>query len=386
MKTILSSGRHHHLVRLSIFLIVIAFIVGVAGCGGGNNLEIRDWYDLDAIRNNLDGNHTLMNDLDSTTAGYEELASRTANEGKGWQPMGSIAVNDAFVGSFDGQGYEICDLFINRPDESDVGLFGVVEPGGVIENVGVVNGNVTGYEGVGSLVGYNRGTVRNSYACGNVTGDLHVGSLVGVNGGTVSNSYSSGSVTGRDGVGALVGKNEGTMSNSYSIGTVNGNDFVGGLAGKNEGTVSNSYSIGTVNGNDFVGNLVGVNGGTVSNSYTSGTVNGSDFVGGLVGRNEGAVSKCYSTGNVTGDEHIGGLVGQNLYGVVSNSFWDTQTSGQAISDGGSGKTTEEMMDIDTFDGAGWDITAVNPGETNPAYIWNIIDTVTYPFLSWESVV
>ena len=360
MKMILSSGRHHHLVRFIIFLIVIAFIVGVAGCGGGNNLEIRDWYDLDAIRNNLDGNHTLMNDLDSTTAGYTELASPTANGGKGWQSIGSTAVNDAFVGSLDGQGYEIYDLFIDRPDESDVGLFGVVDEVGVIENVGVVNGNVTGYEAVGSLVGYNRGTVRNSYGCGNVTGDLDVGGLVGVNDGTVSNSYSSGSVTGRDGVGGLVGKNEGTMSNSYSIGTVNGNDFVG--------------------------NLVGVNSGTVSNSYTSGTVNGNDFVGGLVGRNEGTVSKCYSTGSVTGDEHVGGLVGQNWQGVLSNSFWDTQTSGQTTSDGGTGKTTEEMMDFDTFDGVGWDITTVDPGETNPAYTWNIVDTVTYPFQSWESVV
>jgi hypothetical protein len=365
MKTVLSSGRHHHLIRFSIFFIVIAFIVGVAGCGGGNNsplsqnLEIWDWYDLDAIRDNLDGNHTLMNDLDSTTAGYEELASPTANEGKGWQPIGSSTVIDAFVGSFDGQGCKICDLFIDRPDESDVGLFGVVETGGVIENIGVVNGNITGYEGVSSLVGYNRGTVRNSYACGNVTGDLVVGSLVGVNGGTVGNSYSSGSVTGRDGV--------------------------GGLVGKNEGTVGNSYSIGRVNGNDFVGSLVGVNGGTLSNSYTSGTVNGNDFVGGLVGRNEGVVSKCYSTGNVTGDEHIGGLVGQNWHGVVSNSFWDTETSGMEGSDGGTGKTTEEMMDIATFTGAAWNITAVDPGETNPTYTWNIVDTVSYPFLSWQPV-
>ena len=361
------SGRHHHLVKFSIFLIVTTLIVGAAGCDGGNNspiprnLEIRDWHDLDAIRDNLDGNHTLMNDLDSTTAGYIELASPTADEGKGWQPVGSSAVNDTFVGSFNGHGYEICDLFINRPDQSDVGLFGVVEAGGVIENVGVVNGNITGYAAAGSLVGYNRGTVRNSYARGNVAGHLDVGSLVGVNDGTVSTSYSSGSLTGRDGI--------------------------GGLVGKNEGTVSNSYSIVTANGNDFVGNLVGVNGGTISNSYTSGTVNGSDFVGGLAGRNEGAVSKCYSTGNVTGDEHIGGLVGQNLYGIVSNSFWDTQTSGQANSDGGTGKTTTQMQDIDTFTGAGWDIIAVaNPGTRNTDNIWNIVDDATYPFLSWQSVV
>jgi len=380
MKTIISSGWHHHLVRFGIFFIVIAFIVGVAGCGP-TPTEIRDWYDLDAVRENIRGSYILTNDLDSTTAGYEELACPTANAGKGWEPIG---VNNTFVGSFNGQGYEICDLFIDRPDESDVGLFSVVETGGVIENVRVVNVNITGDEGVGSLVAYNRGIVSNSYVDSSVTGDLDVGSLVGVNGGTINDSYSSGSVTGRDSIGGLVGKNEGTVSDSYSLGTVNGNDFVGGLAGKNEGTVSNSYSIGTVAGNDFVGDLVGVNGGTVSNSYTTGTVDGRNLVGGLVGRNEGVVSKCYSAGNTTGDEHIGGLVGQNLYGVVSNSFWDTQTSGQANSDGGAGKTTEEMMDITTFTGAGWDITAVSHSETNPDYTWNIVDPVAYPFLSWQS--
>ncbi len=364
MKTTHSSGRRHYLVGFSIFLIVATSIVGAAGCGDGDNapipqnLEIRDWYDLDAVRDNLDGSHTLMNDLNSTTAGYIELAGPTANEGNGWQSIGSIAVNDTFVGSLDGQGYEICDLFIDRPDESQVGLFGVVETGGVIENVGVVNSNITGYEAVGSLVGFSRGTVSNSYAHGNMAGDLDVGGLVGVNDGTVSTSYSSGSLAGRDGAGGLVGKNDGTMSNSYSIVAMMGNDFAG--------------------------NLVGVNRGSVSNSYTSGTVYGSDFVGGLAGRNEGAVSKCYSTGNVTGDEHIGGLVGQNLHGVVSNSFWDTQTSGQGSSDGGTGKTTVEMQDVTTFIDAGWNIIAVDASETNPTHTWNIVDTVTYPYLSWQS--
>ena len=375
------SGRHHHLVRFGVFLIVLASIVGVTGCEPMPT-EIRNWYDLDAVTENRHSSYILMNDLYSSTAGYDELAGPTANEGKGWQP---IAVNNTFAGSFDGQGYEIRDLFINRPDESDVGLFGVVETGGVIENVGIVNGDITGYEAVGSLVGYNRGTVRNSYARGNVAGDLDVGGLVGANDGTVSNSYSTGAVDGNDLVGGLVGKNDGTVSTSYSSSSMTGKNGIGGLVGKNDGTVSTSYSNGTAEGNDFVGDLIGVNSGTVSNSYAGGTVGGSSFVGGLVGRNEGVVSKCYSTGNVTGDEHIGGLAGQNLYGVVSNSFWDTQTSGQSNSDGGTGNTTEEMQDIATFTGAGWDIITVDPGETTPDYTWNIVDTVTYPFLSWQSV-
>ena len=86
---------------------------------------------------------------------------------------------------------------------------------------------------------------------------------------------------------------------------------------------------------------------------------------------------------MAGEGFVGGLVGYKLEGIVSNSFWDTETSGQATSDGGTGKTTAEMQDIATFSGAGWNITAVtNPGTRNPSYIWNIVDNVTYPLLSW----
>ena len=88
---------------------------------------------------------------------------------------------------------------------------------------------------------------------------------------------------------------------------------------------------------------------------------------------------------MTGQTNVGGLAGRNT-DTVSNSFWDTETSGQATSAGGTGKDTEGMMDITTFSGAGWDIIAVaNPGTRSPSYIWNIVDTVTYPFLSWQPV-
>ena len=351
--------------RVSIFLVAVALVVGMTGCGPilppSQNLEIWDWYDLDAIRDNLSGNYTLMNDLDSTTAGYEELASETANGGKGWEPIGTDT--EPFTGTFDGQGYEIRDLFINRPDEHYIGLFGHVGDTAVIKNVGVVNATVTGNERVGGLVGASSGTVSNCYAIGSTpAGEWYVGGLVGLNEGTVSNSYATGNVTGNEKhVGGLVGSSYGTVSNSYSTGNVTGDVYVGGLVGFNwRGTVSNSYSTGNVTGN-YVGGLVGLNGGTVSNSYSTGNVPGlgpGGYAGGLVGLNDG---------------------------TVSNSFWDTETSGQDTSDGGTGKNTTEMQYITTFSGAGWNITTVSGiGERNPSYIWNIVDDVTYPFLSWQS--
>jgi hypothetical protein len=50
-----------------------------------------------------------------------------------------------------------------------------------------------------------------------------------------------------------------------------------------------------------------------------------------------------------------------------------------------GKNTTEMQDVITFSGAGWNITTVPLNETDPAYIWNIVNNVTYPFLSWQPV-
>jgi hypothetical protein len=48
-----------------------------------------------------------------------------------------------------------------------------------------------------------------------------------------------------------------------------------------------------------------------------------------------------------------------------------------------GKTTAQMQEFTTFSGAGWNIIAVALNETNPTYIWNIVNNVTYPFLSWQ---
>jgi len=204
-------------------------------------------------------------------------------------------------------------------------------------------------------------------------------------------------VNGKESVGGLVGRNLDTVNNSYSTSLVAGDDiYVGGLLGFNgrTSTVSNSYSAGSATGYEKVGGLVGENYyGIVNKSYSTADVTGDRWVGGLVGDNSGysiggvesVISNSYSTGSVTGNDYVGGLVGHD-FGTVSDSFWDTETSGQSTSDGGTGKTTAEMQDIATFSGAAWDIVAVgSSSERNPAYIWNIVNNITYPFLSWQAI-
>ncbi|RVU11965.1 GLUG motif-containing protein, partial [Methylobacterium oryzihabitans] len=242
------------------------------------------------------------------------------------------------------------------------------EVGGLVgDNGGTVSGSsatgaTRGQRQVGGLVGYNRstGTVIRSYAVGAVSGlGNSVGGLVGRNdGGAVSGSYATGSVAGSNNVGGLLGFNDGgTVSQSYATGAVSGSQGVGGLVGFNDFTssrIDQSYATGAVSGSEGVGGLVGVNYGTVEQSHATGAIGGSSrYVGGLVGYSNSTINQSYATGAVTGDtgsSFVGGLVGENV-GTVTASAWDTQTSGQTTSAGGTGYTTRQLQGLDPVSGS-----------------------------------
>ena len=121
-----------------------------------------------------------------------------------------------------------------------------------------------------------------------------------------------------------------------------------------------------VNGSSVVGGLVAENSGTIKLCYALGAVLGNSYVGGLVGRTGpgSTINSCYSTGAVTGAQFVGGLVGASL-SSVTECYWDTVTSGQSTSDGGEGRTTDEMTyrhAKNTY--VGWDFVAVWVADTN----------------------
>jgi hypothetical protein len=345
------------------------------------------------------GNLVWMSDNAATSSGkyytmtadIDASSTSTWNSGAGFVPIGTYSSPDttSFRGTFDGGGHTITGLVINRPSTWYVGLFGRIGLGGMIKNIGLVGGSVTGGYSVGSLIGYNKGTVSNIYASGKVMGMgtekplLGVGGLIGYNQGTVSNAYASGIVTGTSdyGIGGLVGRNySGTVSNAYANSIVTGNCRVGGLVGENEGSVSNIYATGTVTGDGCVGGLIGFffgsTGPILSNVYATGTVTGHTNVGGLIGGMiYGRVSNAYATGKVTvTGSSVGGLIGHRESGTVSSSYWDTETSGTTTgvgygdSTGVTGKMTAEMKHQATF--TNWDF----------ATVWIINETQTYPLL------
>jgi len=362
--------------------------------------EIYDWEHLYNSRHDLQGDYTLMNDIDELSEGYDEYVDTD----DGWAPIGDP--DDPFAGTFHGQGYEITGLYINRSDEDHVGLYGVSE--GKIENVDLVDANITGNGYVGVIAGHNDGSVLNSSATLDVVGfDSNIGGLVGDNTRYIFNSSAAGDVYGYESyVGGLAGQNngfwwrDGRIVNSSASVNVSGDNHVGGLVGYGrDAVIENSHATGDVMGYSYrIGGLLGYNwGGTeILNSYATADVSGDENVGGLVGENgAGTIENTYAAGNVTGNTDVGGLIGLNE-GTVENSFWDVNTTTQNMSDGGTGKTTEEMKDVATYtdlstDGldSPWDFVGNPYDDDSFDYIWRIDynEEVNdgYPFLRWEDV-
>jgi hypothetical protein len=271
------------------------------------------------------------------TADIDASAISTWNNGAGWSPMGYYKnENDyiAFTGSYNGKGHVISGLTINRPSTFSVGLWGCIAKDAIIDSLGLVSVNVTGYYFVGGLIGYNvDATVSNCYVTGSVNGALnYIGGLIGSNGGNVKNCNASGTVSGKTTVGGLIGYNYDytrSVQNCFTNSNINGGDCLGGLMGYNGALVRDCHASGNVSGvylsdtlatSNTIGGLIGFNADTVRNCYSTVSVVGGghyDYqIGGLMGLNYGTVNGCYANGYVVGGYHsecVGGLIGLNEY-------------------------------------------------------------------------
>ena len=350
--------------------------------GGGSGSETDPYmiytaeqlYMIGLIACDWDKNFKLMADID--VSGFDGKEGRLAFNAIGPAWVESLAPpylsfgGTPFTGVFNGNGHRISHLTL-MVDGRCGGLFGGLASEAVVRNLGVVDVNITGSgDGVGAMVGFSdNGNVTHCYSTGTVSGNEYVGGLMGFNyGGDLTECCTTAVVSGTgDCIGGLVGSNgfqgkwhrvSGAITHCYSNGTVSGTRYgVGGLVGENGGTLTECYSTGTVSGNDGVGGLVGING------------------------NGGTVTECHSSGAVDGNDNVGGLVGRCDASNVVASFWDTQTSGQATSAVGTGKTTVEMQTAKTFLDAGWDFVGETDNGTDD--IWKIAEGLGYPRLSWE---
>ena len=323
-------------MRTTIIIYCVCLLSSFASAfsGSGSGIESNPYVittieQLQEIQDDLEACYVLGNDIDAS-------ATASWNDGAGFEPIG-YSLEDgtivAFTGTFNGQCHVISNLYINRPGTDGVGLFGHINDGAVIENVGLDTADISARRDSGLLVGnLNNSIIGNSWSSGDIrgtyNGQMRLGGLVGISTGYNSLIYQ--------------------CFSSSNITAFGGAQQIGGLAGYNG------------------------HGSVISDCYATGHVSGTSKVGGLVGDNiygsRGTlIERCYSTGKLSGDG--GGLVGSNWNdGVTTDSYWDINTSGKSSSYGGTGKTTTQMMQQSTF--AGWDFENV----------WLIEEDQTYPYL------
>ncbi|WP_157575426.1 hypothetical protein [Haloferax sp. Q22] len=156
---------------------------------------------------------------------------------------------------------------------------------------------------------------------------------------------------------------------------ITGSYYAGGLVGTNSGSISSSFTTGRVHAtNHYAGGISGDNGGSISSTYSLARVSGTYDIGGLVGQNKGSISSSYAAGLVSGSDDVGGLAGSTGYssGTSSDSYWDTNTTNQSRSGGGSGLTTSQMQGSSSESNMNFDFSN------------NWSSLYSYPKLSWQT--
>lgn len=287
----------------------------------------------DGTAQNLGANAVLTKNI---TVNEDLLASiKTDDDGnvtngssfKAWRPMGMADENGEFTGHykgiFDGNGYSISGLYVNRDEatadvnsrfKSSIGLFGYHD--GVTKNLGILDSYMRGNYCIGGICGYNDGgTIQNCYSAATVCGDSYIG---GICGRSRSNSI---------------------IENCYNAGYIYGaTRSIGGICGDNYSTIESCYNIGIIEGNFMVGGIVGVSSGLgntiwIKDCYNRGNVIGDTKdiggIGGYIGSS--LVENCYSQATVSGNTNVGGICGNSNKVDFQNAYYDSNLyTGDAI--------------------------------------------------------
>ena len=194
-----------------------------------------------------------------------------------------------------------------------------------LSNSGTVTGTA-GTTGTGGIFGENTGDIDHSSlkneVNGNVSGVNNVGGLIGINSGTIEG-----------------GRDEASHYYKYQI--------------YNNGTIT-----ATGNGSN-IGGLIGYNKkdtitgktGSLTAGYNTGNIvaSGSSNVGGIVGTNEGTVDQVFNTimtadgknETIVGENNVGAIIGDNTNGTLTNAYSTTEVNDSVDNLVGTGSNTEK---------------------------------------------
>ncbi len=308
---------------LCLFGLAFCFAEGVAPNGAGTSINP---YLINSVDNLLwisTNPGTWIQDVYfRQIADIDASETQNWNGGEGFDPIGwriYFDYSDPFQATYNGNGHSISGLYINRPNENSIGLFGYTYFA-EIENLNVIYSNVIGYDYVGTIVGFSlESEITNCNSGGTVFGHNSVGGVAGY----VKETYSSGcentsAITGWDYVGGVFGRViDCTVLSAQNLGLINGNDYVGGCLGyvEDQSSVAHSSSESDVSGNMFVGGFAGLN------------------------SEQSVMNRCFTINSViSGEEYVGGFVGNNYLGSdITSSYAENEVSSQNIGGGFFGR-------------------------------------------------
>ncbi|TVR19397.1 MAG: hypothetical protein EA391_00835 [Balneolaceae bacterium] len=193
-----------------------------------NPYQVANLHQLQRVGSYLDRHFIQVSDID---------ASKT----QGWNPEVEFTpigiwidehVNDAFSGTYNGQGFEIKDLSIRNRDDiigRASGLFGYVNESGLIKNLTIQNLSLDIY-------------YSDDFS------SMHVGTFIGLNHGKISSVLIKG-IRGFNFnfLGGVVGTNYGEIVKVHSE-VIFGGEDMGGIPDLNYGNIYNSSFIGNIRG------------------------------------------------------------------------------------------------------------------------------------------
>ena len=209
---------------------------------------------LPGVKKDLSANAILTDDIIVNTGVLDpnkDLVS--GNDFIEWIPIGkSSSDDDAYTGTFDGNGHTISGLYFNKSNSWYVGLFGCIGAEGKISNVGVSDSyfQSSNCPYIGGVCGSNSGELQNCSNSSTVIGkenEYRIGGVCGYNSGTVKDCKNTGSVRGKETIGGVCGHSYGTIKSCYNTASVSGQYSVGGVSGSLGSDVTNCYYLsGTV--------------------------------------------------------------------------------------------------------------------------------------------
>ena len=205
---------------------------------------------------------TLTEDIDLAEFCHAKDGTKYTDE-LSWTPIGNSTYQ--YLGTFDGKGKTISNLYINATPRDYAGFFGYADNGS-IKNITFDNAKVTS---IAKLTGILIGLANNIFieniktleSC-SVDGAKNVGGIAGNIFGNFINCENHAMVMGTSCVGGIVGSYDGygnSITSCANYGAITGaGSEVGGMVGQFiSGTIQNSANYGDITGTYNVGNLMG---------------------------------------------------------------------------------------------------------------------------------